>query len=81
MLVNYANRYLSKTILNYSKRNVTISSLLNSNATETTTTDDDSTKKPQQETQNLENEFKTLLEKQKKLEIDLADYKVILTAS
>jgi hypothetical protein len=79
MLANSTTaRNLSKIILNYSiLRNISISSKLLNNETPEQQKDQSSTNK-QPETQNVENDFlKSLLEKNKKLEIDLVDYKVL----
>ena len=78
MLANSTTaRNLSKIILNYSiLRNISISSKLLNNETPEQQKDQSSTNK-QPETQNVENDFlKSLLEKNKKLETDLVDYKV-----
>jgi hypothetical protein len=74
MLANISSRYLTKTMLKYSHRNLNTSvSLLNNN-----NTTDQSTEPQQQQpqSQNIENELKSLLEKHKKCETDLADFKV-----
>jgi hypothetical protein len=79
MLANSTTaRNLSKIILNYSiLRNISISSKLLNNETPEQQKDQSSTNK-QPETQNVENDFlKSLLEKNKKLETDLVDYKVL----
>jgi hypothetical protein len=79
MLANSTTaRNLSKIILNYSTlRNISISSKLLNNETSEQQKDQSSTNK-QPETQNVENDFlKSLLEKNKKLETDLVDYKVL----
>ena len=84
MLVNSTTRNFSKIISNYSKlktRNVSISSILNNEST-TTNTDqkqqqEDQSKKQPEAAPNVENDFlKSILDKNKKLEVDLADYKV-----
>ena len=72
-------RYLSKNLFINTKRSINTSlALLNNNATTESNEQQEKKEEKSKEPQNLENELKTLLEKHKKCESDLADFKVIL---